>query len=106
MRTINELSQATITARPVDLDGDLVVPTNARYRLDDLDSRRELVAWTSLTAATEMTITIPAASNAIIAVNRKRERKVLTVEIDDGLASGHHSEYIYWVKNLHFAQVT
>ena len=105
MRTINELSQATITARPVDLNGDLVIPTNARYRLDDLDSQTELVAWTTLTAAKEMTVTIPAAKNAMIATNRKRERKVLTVEIDDGLDSGHHEQYIYWVKNLHFAQV-
>jgi hypothetical protein len=102
---VNESSQATITARPVDKDGCLFIPITARYRLDDLDSKTELIDWTTLTPATEMTITIPGSSNDIIAVSKKRERKVLTVELDTGLSTAHFEEHIYFVKSLHFAQV-
>ena len=103
---VNESSQATITARPVNKDGNLFIPITARYRLDDLDSKKELIDWTTLTPAKEMTITIPGSSNGIIATNRKRERKVLTVNLDAGLSTEHFEEHIYFVKNLHFAQVT
>jgi len=105
MRTFNELSQAIFSVRPVDRDGVLFTPTTARYRLDNLDNKEELIAWTALTPSTLMTVSIPGSSNAIIAVNKRRERKVLTVDIDAALASRHIQEFIYYVKNQHFAQV-
>jgi len=104
--TVNESSQVTVTARPTDLTGCLFIPINARYRLDDLDSKTELISWTSLTPSKAMTISIPAGKNDIIAINKSRERKVLTVEVDHGLDTAHPEEIIYFVKNLHFAQVT
>ena len=102
MKTFNELSEVTVTARPVDRDGVVFIPTNARYRVDDLKSRKELVAWTSLTAATSMTITIPASVNEIINSSKKFEVKVVTVETNHGLSSAHPEEYQYRVKNLEF----
>ena len=102
MRIFNEKSQITITARAINKDGVLFTPTNARYRVDDLTSRKELVAWTSLTAATSMTITLAASVNAIIDSSKKFEVKVLTVETDHGLSSAHPEEYKYRVKNLEF----
>ena len=102
MRTFNEKSQITITARAINKDGVLFTPTNARYRVDDLTSRNELVAWTSLTAATSMTITLAASVNAIIDSSKKFEVQVLTVETDHGLSSAHPEEYKYRVKNLEF----
>ncbi len=104
-RTVQERSTNTITARAKSKDGALFTPTTVRYRLDDLDTKRELIAWTSVTPASAVAITIPGAKNAMIKTNRKRERKVLTVQFDQGLDSEVNSEYIYWVKNLHFAQV-
>ena len=102
MKTFNELSEVTITARAVDKDGVLFTPTNARYRLDDLTSRNAIIAWTSITASTSMTITIPAASNAMVDSTKKTEVKVLTVETNFGLTSAHPEEYKYRVKNLEF----
>jgi len=104
-RTVNEDTTRTFVVRPLDLDNVQFTPTTARYRLDDFGSRDELIAWTSLIASTEMTITIPASAHVIQRTNRKRERKVLTVQLDNGLTSEANEEHIYWVKNLHFAQV-
>ena len=103
-RVVKEKSTNTITVRPKTKDGVLFTPTTVRYRLDDLDSKQELIGWTSATPSTAIAITIPGAKNAMIS-NRKRERKVLTVQFDQGLDSEVNAEYIYWVKNLHFAQV-
>lgn len=102
MKTFNELSKVTVTARAVDKDGALFVPTNARYRLDDLVSRTPIIAWTSLSAAKEMEIIIPATSNAMTNAGNKTEVKVLTVETNHGLSSAHPEEYRYRIKNLPF----
>ena len=99
---VNELSRAVITVRPIDRNGAVFIPGTARYRLDDFTSREAIVAWTSLTPATEMTITIPAASNTILRSSNAREKKILTVETDAGTTSAHVEEYAYWVKNLGF----
>jgi len=104
-RTFNEDSTATFVVRPIDKDNAQFTPTTARYRLDDFQTREELIAWTALVASTEMTITIPASAHVIQRLSRKRERKVLSVQLDNGLTSEANEEHIYWVKNLHFAQV-
>ena len=99
---VNELSRAVITVRPIDRNGVVFIPGAARYRLDDFKSREAIIAWTALTPATEMTITIPAASNTIRNTNNKREKKILTVETDAATTSAHVEEYSYWVKNMEF----
>ena len=99
---VNELSTAVITVRPIDRNGVVFIPGAARYRLDDFKSREAIIAWTSLTPAVEMTITIPAASNTILRSGNAREKKILTVETDAATTSAHVEEYSYWVKNLGF----
>ncbi len=99
---VNEGSQATITARPIDKDGVLFLPTTARYRLDALKTQTGTSGWTSLTAAKEMTITIPATSNLIENTRNKREKKVVTVETDFGTSTAQTEQYEYWVRNLSF----
>ena len=102
MKTFSEKGQVTVTAHPRDRNGALFIPSNARYRIDDLVSRNALVAWTSLTAAKSMTITIPASVNAIIDSTKKFETKVVTVEVDHGTSSARPDEIFYRVKNLQF----
>ena len=102
MNTFNEEQYATFTVRPVDKNGGVFTPTTARYRLDDLESRTELVGWTTLTASTKMTITIKPNENRVLVKSHKREKKVLTVEIDFGLDTSSPEQHEYWVKNLHF----
>ena len=105
-RTHNELSVVEVTVKPLDNAGNATTPTTVRYRIDDCLTKNELVAWTSLTPSTEMTIAIPASVNAIINSNRATpEVKVITVEIDKDLTTQHFEEYTYKVKDLNFAQI-
>ena len=99
---INEKSPAFVTARPTDRNGVVFLPTTARYRMDALKTKTSFVAWTTLTAAKEMLITIPSASNTIENTSNARERKVVTVETDAGTSTAQTEEYQYWVKNLNF----
>ena len=99
---VNELSGATFTIRPTDETGTAVIPSNARYRLDDKTSLGALIAWTTLTPATTMTVSIPATSNAIIDASVAEEFKVFTVETDYGTSVAHVEELEYSVKNLQF----
>ena len=101
-KTFNELSEVTITVRAIDRNGAVFSPDNARYRLDDLDSKTAIIAWTTLTPSTSMTITIPAASNAMQNANNAEEVKVLTVETNHGKTTAHPEEYKYKLKNLAF----
>jgi len=101
-RKFNEKSQVTISVRPVNKEGVLFTPTTARYRMDDLHSRTEKVAWATLTPSTKMTITIPGSSNDIINSGNKFEDKIVTVQLDQGLTSEHNQDYKYRVTNLEF----
>jgi len=101
--SINELSAATFTVTPVDEDGDPRTPTNTRYRLDDKAGGTEIITWTDISpTSTEMTISIPATSNAIIDTALRNETKVLTVETDYGTDGAHVEEHEYKVRNLQF----
>ena len=102
-RSHNELSQVTITANPRDLQNNPYSPTTARYRVDDCESKTELIGWTSIaTPSSAMEIVIPGSANKIIRSQRNPESKVLTVNTDEGLSTQHYEEYIYRVKDLKF----
>ncbi len=106
-RTHNELSEVLVTVKPCDASGNSVTPTTASYRIDDCLTGRELVAWTVLTPAATMTITVPGSVNAIINSDRSTpESKVVTLEFDKDLATQHYADYFYRVKDLSFAQVS
>lgn len=107
-RIYNELSTLTITVEPFTLERIAYKPQSARYRVDDCLSGDELVPWTTITPlSTSMPITIPGSVNAIIN-NRLRnpEKKVLTVNTDNGLATQHFDEYEYRIRNLSFIPPT
>jgi hypothetical protein len=104
-RTHNELSQVTVTARPFNTAKQPYTPTNARYRVDDCITGRQLIGWTTITTpSTAMEIVIPGSANAIISDRRNPEPKVVTVNTDNGLSTEHYEEYTYRVKDLKFAQ--
>ena len=106
-RAFNELSEVSITARPFDANNDPYTPSTARYRVDDCRTRKELVGWTTIvTPSTAMIITIPGSANAIIDERRRTpEKKILTVNTDNGLSTQHFAEYTYGVIDLKFAQI-
>lgn len=104
-RVYNELSAVVVTVEPLDGTGAAYLPTTARYRLDDCNTKQALVGWTTLTPATEMQISIPGSANDIKDTTlNKPEQKILTVNTDLDLATQQYSEYFYGVKNLSFAQ--
>lgn len=106
-RTYNELSAVSVVARAFDNDGINVLPTTARYRVDDCRTGKQLVNWTVLAPSLAMTISIPGSVNKIISTDRSTpEVKTVTISTDEGLTTQHYVEYTYRVKDLSFAQAT
>ena len=62
----------------------LTVPTSIRYRVENPETRCEIVAWTSVSAASSATITVTGAQNTISCGD---ERRRLVVEADHGLST-------------------
>ena len=106
-RAFNELSEVSVTARPLDADNNAYAPVTARYRVDDCRTGKELVDWTTISVpSTAMVITIPGSANAIIDERRRTpEKKIVTLNTDNGLSTQHFAEYTYGVKDLKFAQI-
>jgi len=107
-RTHNELSQVTITIKPINPQNKSYIPVTLRYKVNDCLTGKELVPYTSVTpTAREMIVLIPGSVNAIINDRlRNPEKKVVTINTDNGLPTEHYSEYFYRVKNLSFIPPT
>jgi hypothetical protein len=100
---VNESSAMTVRARFFNETGDLVSPTTARYLIRDISNDREVRAWTSLSPAATIDIAITASDNDIYehTGSRKRfERRVVTVQADEGTPTQRTDEIEYWVRNL------
>ena len=74
----------------------LVIPTTLRYRLDDPEYGTEIAGWTTVTPASSTTITVTGTQNAISGC-AAREKRRLTVQADDGLATSCVAEREYYV---------
>lgn len=100
METIYESSRKTFFVFFKDDNGNLFVPTTARYRLDAADGT-ELIAWTPISPLTgRVTISIPATANRILSTANRREIKVFTVQSDQGTDNQLSKEERYQVTNL------
>lgn len=97
---VNERSSMMVTARFRDRAAMTdVTPTNAYWRLDDQDGC-QLTDWTSISPATQVSITISGEQNRNLNCSRPSETKILTVMADRGLAGQFTASYSYTVKNL------
>jgi hypothetical protein len=75
-------------------------PSSVRYRLDCLTTGREILAWTTVTAAAQVSIAVTGAQNAIIDDCNDYEIKQLILESDNG-SSDQYRERITWkVENM------
>lgn len=100
---VNEGSASDIVSTLVDETGAAFTPTTARYRLDDLTSGTEVIAWTTIaTPSSSMTVTIPATANVIVDTNLPEETKVFTLESDFGTSAAQTQDFRYQVRNLRF----
>lgn len=99
---INENSHAVVTLSFTDEKGVAVVPTAGQYRLDDVASETELLAWTAFTpSAATHDLIITDVQNAIMNNALEAEKKRLTIDFTFGSDNKKATaEYIYVVRNL------
>lgn len=83
---VNEGSTAPLVVAFLDSAGAAAVPTAVRYRVDDLTNDAEIVAWTSVTPGSSVTISIAPAVNAMGAETNKKETRRVTIEASYGAA--------------------
>lgn len=72
-------------------------PDSVDWRLDDVESGREILDWQSAGALQSQIISIPASANE---VSRCLETRSLTVGVNRGLPGETHKQILYRVKNL------
>lgn len=76
------------------------VPTSVHYRVDDLKTRKVLKAWTSVSPAASVEISMTAAFNEIQDDRSAFERKRLTVQADQGLSTQVNGSVTWLVENI------
>ncbi len=98
---VRERSQHVVTAKFKDRStAALTVPTNIRYRIDDLTSGVAVLDWTSVSADDEITLTVTAVQNALRCQGAREELRQLTVAADYGLATQYVDSVTFTVENL------
>lgn len=75
-------------------------PSSVRYRVDCLTSHRNVINWTSVSAASSVTIDVGGPYNAIIDENNDYETRQITVEIDTGLTTQSRQSVQWRVRNI------
>lgn len=81
--------------------GVAATPTNVKYRIDCLTTGAEIADWTSVSAASSVSISITATHNAIQNDSNQREVKQLTVALDHGLSTQHTETATWIVENVY-----
>lgn len=74
-------------------------PTTIQYRIDDLTTRIEVTDWTTVSAASSITIAISPTQNAIQDDSSRFERRQLLVKADDGLSTQAIGQAVWRVVN-------
>lgn len=100
--TIKERTYLPATWTLLDANGEEVVPTTIRWRLDCKTTGLELVDWTTVTPASVVSITIPASANEIQNSANTQETKLLTFQADAGTDTQITDEAEYIVSNNPF----
>ena len=74
-----------------------VTPTTVRYRLDDPETGREVIGWTSVTPATSATISLPGTS---LTTSYSQEKMEVTVQANAGLSSQYQTSKRFHITGL------
>jgi len=105
MERLNEESHAYLAVNFTDHNGDAIVPSWLRYRLDCLTSGVVLIAWEEVLLGLDSTMTflLTSTHNAIQNQANDYELKLFTIEAYYGGEEdrGVREEFEYEVKNLH-----
>ena len=76
-------------------------PTTVQYRVDCLTTGKQITDWTTVSAASSVSLTMTAAMNAIQDDANVKERKQLTVRADNGLATQVIGQGLWLVENIY-----
>jgi len=99
---VNERSQFIATVRfRTRSSAAASIPTTVHYKLSNLQTDKTVTDWTSVTAASELSITIPGASNQILDNSHTLERMELLVAADKGLATESIGRRNYQIQNVY-----
>lgn len=101
-RTVNESTAFTVVAyfwNDATETWTAETPTTVRYRIDS-PSSYEILAWTTGTPGTSLSIAVPATSSDIINDCAQMETKILTVQCNADLSTQYQDTYTWQVRNL------
>jgi len=98
--TVKERNSATITAYFRNSSNAATVPTTVDYRIDDISTHTPITAWTSVSPASEVSITVKSAENRIIANGDATERRQITVSADRGTTTETRDTTEWFVENI------
>lgn len=80
--------------------GAAVTPTNVYYRIDNLSTGENIADWTSVTAASNVSISVTSTHNALRSQSNSFERLQLSVDADHGLSTQVRESVLYEVENV------
>lgn len=99
---ISERSQIRKRIEVRDADGNLVLPSNVRWKVDCVTNRQAVLGWQTASAAISQVIEIPAGANVIIKDSNWFETKLLTIQVNWGTDQQLNAEYEWDVRNNKF----
>lgn len=98
---IREASKHVITASFRDrATAAAVTPTNVKYRIDNLTTGEVVLDWTSVTAASDVSITITPTQNALSSQCNTTELRQVSVAADKDLATQFIDAVSFELENL------
>ena len=99
---IQERSAYQKTFHVKDDDGNLVMPSNLRYRIDCVTSQSPVLGWVVVTAASSVPISVSSELNLIVNDANDVETKRITVQANYGLPGQIVGVHEYDVLNSRF----
>ncbi len=98
--TVKERNSIGVTAYFRDSSNAASAPTTVHYRIDDLTTGTNILAWTSVSAAVSVSITVKSAENKIVDQSNKRERRQITVSADKGTTTETRDTSEWFIENI------
>jgi hypothetical protein len=90
-RTYNERSEIDLVVRFLNDSGALEAPAALQYRIDNPETGEEVLAWTNLSPASSLTITVTPAQNAASPrIDQLQARQLLLRNPTSGATLGRH----------------
>lgn len=91
-----------VTVTWKDGDGVAVTPTTCRYKVDCMTTGSARLSWTTIAAASSVTIDIPGTSNGIVNPANTEEVKQITIQANYGAVNQFTVTGEYTVQNNEF----